>query len=163
MQIDNRALDGFIEHFKTHNCYHAVCEECGYCAAWAKKVVHVDEEKRRAVLKKFDAFIEAIVDRKTLAENEPPDISDIELSPGAATILDNLMAFVPPPLAEVARTKTIQVAAQLGNGDGNGAVGEAAVVQAFWGGTPEPSRPMVRQALEQNGLWLYVEAAGPAS
>lgn len=158
MQIDNRALDGFIEHFKTHNCYHASCDECGYCASWAKRVVTVDEEKRRAVLGKFDTFIDAIENRDTLAENEPIDVSGIELTPEAGAILDNLIAFVPPPLADVARLKTIQVAGQIaGAGEGgNGTVGESAIVQAFWGGTPEPSRPMLREALEQNGLWQHI-------
>ena len=75
---------------------------------------------------------------------EPIDVSGIELTPEAGAILDSLMAFVPPPLADVARLKTIEVAGQIAGAgeEGNGAVGESAIVQAFWGGTPEPSRPM---------------------
>jgi collagenase-like PrtC family protease len=164
MQIDNRELDGFAEHFKTHDCYHSSCDECGYCKRWTEKVVRVDKEKHEAILKKFDAFIEAIVNRETLTENILPDVSNVRLSPEATSVLDSLMAFVPPPLAEIVRLKVIsgaaQMTAQMSKGNsGNGGVGTQAVVVAFWMGTPETSRDPVRQALEQMGLWQYIAAA----
>jgi collagenase-like PrtC family protease len=164
MQIDNRELDGFAEHFKTHDCYHSSCDECGYCKRWTEKVVRVDKEKHEAILKKFDAFIEAIVNRETLTENILPDVSNVRLSPEAASVLDSLMAFVPPPLAEIVRLKVIsgaaQITAQMSKGNsGNGGVGTQAVVVAFWMGTPETSRDPVRQALEQMGLWQHIAAA----
>ena len=165
MKIDNRALDGFAEHFKTHDCYHSSCDECGYCQRWAEKVVRIDEEKRQAILKKFDAFIEAIVERQTIAENESLDVSNVWLSAEAMSVLDALMAYVPSPLAPLARAKTIKGAAQIAKQQvgveptTNGAVGTRAVVCAFWMGTPEPSRDLVRHALEQMGLWHYVTTA----
>jgi len=165
MQIDNRELDGFAEHFKTHDCYHSSCDECGYCKRWTEKVVRVDKEKHEAILKKFDAFIEAIVNREALTENILPDVSNVRLSPEAVSVLDSLMAFVPPPLAEIVRLKVISGAAQItaqmlkGN-SGNEGVGTQAVVVAFWMGTPETSRDPVRHALEQMGLWQYIAAAG---
>jgi hypothetical protein len=163
MHIDNRALDGFAEHFKTHDCYHSSCEECGYCKRWAEKTVRVDEEKRKAILKRFDLFIEAIIERRTLAENTPLDVGNIHLSPEAASVLDSLMVFVPPPLAEIARMKTINGAAQITGKDKNPktdhAVDTGAIVHAFWLGTPEPSRDPLRQALQQMGLWQHVAAA----
>jgi collagenase-like PrtC family protease len=162
MQIDNRELDGFAEHFKTHDCYHSSCDECGYCKGWAEKVVRVEKEKHEAILKKFDAFIEAIINRQTLTENVLPDISNIRLRPEALSALESLMAFVPPPLAEIARMKIIsgaaQITAQQGREDSgtNGGVGTQAVVLAFWMGTPETSREPVRKGLEQMGLWKYI-------
>jgi len=163
IQIDNRALDGFAEHFKTHDCYHSSCEECGYCKRWAEKTVQVDEAKRQAILDRFDHFIEAIIERRTLAENIPLDVSHIKVSPEAASVLDSLMVFVPPPLAEIARMKTINGAAQIAGRNKNAttdeAVGTEAIVHAFWLGTPEPSRDPLRQALEQMGLWQHVASA----
>jgi hypothetical protein len=165
MQIDNRALDGFAEHFKTHDCYHSSCDECGYCKQWTEKVVRVNEERHQAILKKFDAFIEAIINRQTLTENVLPDVSNVRLSPEAASVLESLMAFVPLPLAEIARLKIIHGAAQItaqerrDDSGTNGGVGTRAVVLAFWMGTPEPSREPVRKALEQMGLWQYIAAA----
>lgn len=165
MQIDNRELDGFADHFKTHDCYHSSCDECGYCKRWAEKVVRVDKEKREAILKKFDAFIEAIINRQTLAENVLPDVSNIRLRPDALSVLESLMAFVPPPLAEIARTKIIngaaQITAQQGREDSGtaGGVSTQAIVLAFWRGTPETSRGPVRKGLEQMGLWKHIGAA----
>jgi collagenase-like PrtC family protease len=165
IQIDNRQLDGFAEHFKTHNCYHSSCDECGYCRRWAEKVVRVDREKHQAILRKFDDFIEAIINRETLMENILPDVSNIRLSPEANSVLDRLMAFVPPPLVEIARKKVISGAAQIAtegkrDSGGDASLGTRAIVVAFWMGTPEPSRDPVRHALEQMGLWQYVGAGG---
>ncbi len=131
-------------------------------------MVRVDREKHQAILKKFDDFIEAIINRQTLTENILPDVSNIQLSPEATSVLDSLMTFVPPPLAEIARKKVISGAAQItteegrdGSG-GDGGVGTQAVVLAFWMGTPEPSREPIRRALEQMGLWRHIGAAGVA-
>ncbi len=37
-------MDGFIDFFKKQNCL-AMCDECNYCAKWAKKVVSLDKEE----------------------------------------------------------------------------------------------------------------------
>jgi hypothetical protein len=125
--------------------------------------VQVDEAKRQAILERFDRFIEAIIERRTLAENISPDVSNIHLSAEAVEALDSLMVFVPPPLAEIARMKTISGAAQLAGEQGDTqkghAVGIETIVHAFWLGTPEPSRDPLRQALEQMGLWQHVATA----
>ena len=85
--------------------------------------------------------------------------------PHTQILLESLMAFVPLPLAQIARLKIIHGAAQITTQEGrddsgtNGGVGTHAVVLAFWAGTPEPSREPVRKALEQMGLWQYIAAA----
>jgi collagenase-like PrtC family protease len=42
VQIDNRALDGFIDYFKTKSCQNVDCENCRYCHEWAERVVKID-------------------------------------------------------------------------------------------------------------------------
>lgn len=42
VQIDNRKLDGFLDHFKNFSCQDKDCEECRYCHRWAEKVVKID-------------------------------------------------------------------------------------------------------------------------
>lgn len=37
--MDNRTLDGFLDRFLEKSCGDTVCEECNYCAAWAKKAI----------------------------------------------------------------------------------------------------------------------------
>lgn len=44
VQIDNRALDGFMERFKTQGCVDVDCEECRYCHEWADRVVQLDPQ-----------------------------------------------------------------------------------------------------------------------
>jgi len=44
VHIDNRALDGFMERFRTEGCQDRDCETCRYCHAWADKAVRVDPE-----------------------------------------------------------------------------------------------------------------------
>jgi hypothetical protein len=164
IQIDNRALDGFAQHFKTHDCYHDSCDECGHCRRWAEKVVRINEGKRQSILKKFDAFIEAIAERKTLTETVVPDVSRIRLSPEATSVLDQLMAHVPPPLSEIVRAKTLDGAMKIKTrglpdaSNGPGTVGAEEVVRAFWMGTPEPSRDPVRQTLEKMGFGHVMSA-----
>jgi collagenase-like PrtC family protease len=46
VQIDNRALDGFMERFKEQGCQDLDCEACRYCHEWADRVVQIDPEWR---------------------------------------------------------------------------------------------------------------------
>ncbi len=48
VRIDNRQLDGFIEHFLTHSCADTSCESCGHCAAFARKAVTADTRQTAA-------------------------------------------------------------------------------------------------------------------
>ncbi len=44
--IDNRKLDGFIEHYETHDCSRSVCDEdCCYCGDVAARAVSMSAEK----------------------------------------------------------------------------------------------------------------------
>jgi collagenase-like PrtC family protease len=42
VQIDNRALDGFLDFFQNHGCQEVDCETCRYCHEWADRVVKID-------------------------------------------------------------------------------------------------------------------------
>jgi hypothetical protein len=48
--IDNKALAGFIEGLRLHDCAIDKCERCGYCREWAEKAVFVDGAYRAEVL-----------------------------------------------------------------------------------------------------------------
>lgn len=54
VQIDNRALDGFLDRFKKTGCQDLDCEKCQYCHRWAEKTVKIDpawKEKMLALYK----------------------------------------------------------------------------------------------------------------
>lgn len=73
--IDNKKLDGFIEHFKdNYACNESVCfdansgifekdtdfKSCSYCSNWAKKAVTFDETLRNSYLEKSRGFLDAL-------------------------------------------------------------------------------------------------------
>jgi hypothetical protein len=44
VHIDNRALDGFIDRFRTIGCQELDCDACRYCHEWADRAVTIDPE-----------------------------------------------------------------------------------------------------------------------
>ncbi|MFH1464515.1 MAG: U32 family peptidase [Pseudomonadota bacterium] len=52
LRIDNRRLDGFLDHFERHDCRAVECEACPYCRQVARQVVTVDEPRRRELLRR---------------------------------------------------------------------------------------------------------------
>ena len=49
--IDNSGLDGFIKGIKSCNCLLLDCQKCGYCHAWARKVVYIDDSYKKDGIK----------------------------------------------------------------------------------------------------------------
>jgi len=58
--IDNRALDGFMERFKTESCVGVDCEECRWCYEFAEKAVKIDAGNREAALAAYDELFESL-------------------------------------------------------------------------------------------------------
>lgn len=58
--IDNRALDGFMEKFKTTRCIDTDCEECRWCHDFAEKAVRIDETNRGAALEAYEELFESL-------------------------------------------------------------------------------------------------------
>jgi len=69
VEIDNRAMDGFIDFFKTHGCTSRSCDSCRYCDDWARRVVKVDgvplEEYRRRYREALARFLDGYYFRWT--------------------------------------------------------------------------------------------------
>jgi collagenase-like PrtC family protease len=53
VHIDNRSLDGFVAGLQDIDCRRTDCSQCGYCAAWTKKAVRVDEKFAAEMLKLY--------------------------------------------------------------------------------------------------------------
>jgi collagenase-like PrtC family protease len=56
--IDNRALDGFIQHFLEHNCEDTTCEECRYCHNVSMRAVKI--ERRKEAFEKYSSYQESL-------------------------------------------------------------------------------------------------------
>ena len=60
VQIDNRSLDGFIDHFKNRGCQDKDCESCRYCHKWAEKAVKIDPAWRSRMGAIYDDLLDEL-------------------------------------------------------------------------------------------------------
>jgi collagenase-like PrtC family protease len=61
IQMDNRKLDGFIEHFKKMDCNQTSCSQCLYCEQVFEKVAVVDREGVEKASEKVKNFSEKLL------------------------------------------------------------------------------------------------------
>lgn len=59
--LDNRALDGFLDFFKTADCRKLSCKKCGYCGRVAKKAFRISPAAVKRNLKKLDGKLGGFV------------------------------------------------------------------------------------------------------
>jgi len=60
--IDNRALDGFMERFRTNSCIGVDCEKCRWCHEFAAKAVRIDEAKQVEALEVYEELFDSLHD-----------------------------------------------------------------------------------------------------
>lgn len=60
VRIDNRALDGFLDHFIKGRCQKGACDTCGYCASVTKKAVKVNKQQRACAFKNYEEVLSEI-------------------------------------------------------------------------------------------------------
>ncbi len=62
VEIDNRALDGFIDYFKENSCASKGCDVCRYCEETAAKVIKINgvglDEYRQRYKQAMDRFLD---------------------------------------------------------------------------------------------------------
>jgi collagenase-like PrtC family protease len=61
IQLDNRKLEGFIEHFKANDCNQVPCSSCRYCETVFEKVAVVKKEEVERAAQKVKTFSEKLV------------------------------------------------------------------------------------------------------
>ncbi len=61
IQLDNKKLEGFIEHFKTKDCNQISCSNCRYCETVFEKVAVVKKEEVERAAQKVKHFSEKLV------------------------------------------------------------------------------------------------------
>lgn len=54
VEIDNRALDGFMDRFLTKGCKDMDCDTCRYCHRWAEQAVKIDPEYKARCLSLYE-------------------------------------------------------------------------------------------------------------
>ncbi len=64
VSIDNRALDGFLEHFVKGNCKEGMCLDCGYCQKIAEKAVKIDKDYREKMASKYKLVLDMLLSQR---------------------------------------------------------------------------------------------------
>ena len=62
--IDNRKLDGFLEHFLNEGCDLKFCQDCGYCKKIAEQAVKIDPVYQRKTLDRYFQFRDSLISGK---------------------------------------------------------------------------------------------------
>jgi collagenase-like PrtC family protease len=61
VQLDNKKLEGFIEHFKNEDCNKASCSQCNYCETVFERVAVVKKKEVEQAAQKVKDFSEKLV------------------------------------------------------------------------------------------------------
>ena len=61
IQMDNRKLDGFIDHFKTGDCNQTSCARCRYCENFFEKAAVVKEDELKKCARKVKDFSDKLL------------------------------------------------------------------------------------------------------
>jgi collagenase-like PrtC family protease len=61
IQLDNKKLEGFIEHFKTRDCNQVSCSSCKYCEKFFEKVGVVKKEEVKLAAQRVRDFSEKLL------------------------------------------------------------------------------------------------------
>ena len=61
VQLDNKKLEGFIEHFKNEDCNKASCSQCNYCETFFERVAVVKKKEVEQAAQKVRDFSEKLV------------------------------------------------------------------------------------------------------
>ena len=61
VQLDNKKLEGFIEHFKKEDCNKASCSQCNYCETVFERVAVVKKKEVEQAAQKVRDFSEKLV------------------------------------------------------------------------------------------------------
>jgi collagenase-like PrtC family protease len=61
VQLDNKKLEGFIEHFKNEDCNKASCSQCNYCETVFARVAVVKKKEVEQAAQKVKDFSEKLV------------------------------------------------------------------------------------------------------
>ena len=59
--LDNRALDGFLEHFPNNGCRLKSCQDCRYCQDFAERAIKVDRALQRKLIDRYEQYLSRVI------------------------------------------------------------------------------------------------------
>lgn len=59
--LDNRALDGFLEHCVNNDCRLNSCRDCGYCREVAQRALKVDRLLQQKLIERYEQYLSRVI------------------------------------------------------------------------------------------------------
>ena len=171
--IDNSKLNGFIDFFKKQNCV-AMCDDCNYCAEWAKKVITLDKEETDKYVESVKGYMNDILTSREFGVESAKPRQEKKMglpwNPETAKIFDEIIKLTPPEFQSLARMTISSLAEEKTRKRNSKEVNNKEMTEAFFEGTPNAFQASMRERLKKYGLLkedlltrhdIGVESAGP--
>ncbi|TFF88866.1 MAG: hypothetical protein EU549_02190 [Promethearchaeota archaeon] len=160
LYIDNTKLDGFIDFFKNQQC-RAMCDECNYCAEWAKKAIIIDEEGTQIYLDSLKTFRDNLVTSREFGierkeskkeKKRKKKKTKLEWNPETHEIFETMVSFSPQEFQSMTRMVIGSMSEKKAKNRGSEIVENQDMIQAFLEGTPGPYQEEMKENLKKMGL-----------
>jgi collagenase-like PrtC family protease len=157
--INNRALDGFLEHFEKQQCA-VECADCSYCQTIASKVVQIDEQESKRYCQMLGALKEDLVSSRMFlgdSESQTSDtLSQMEDSMNwdvdTKKKFDHIVGSVPESLRAMAEQVIAKMSEEIAKGRGATCIEQSDMVKAFMQYTPDAFKADMIKGLEELGI-----------
>lgn len=155
--VDNRALDGFLEFFKTKNCI-SECGECNYCKKIAEKTIKIDETQKNYI-EAISGLLKDMTSSRLFSDEETigKEISKgkVEWNDKAKMLYEGGLQKTPEAFKEIARKFVAQRAETNARERRNFIIEEDDVIKAFLSETPAVFKEQMIKDL--TGLGINIE------
>ncbi|OLS15063.1 MAG: hypothetical protein RBG13Loki_1381 [Promethearchaeota archaeon CR_4] len=155
--IDNTKLNGFLDFFKTQNCY-AMCDECNYCETWGKKAVTGDAAGIKRYIDGFKDYQRQIVSSEIFGIKKPkavtttPEMKGMDWNPETFRIYTEMIDDSPPEYQMMARIVISSLAEKYAKIRGSNIIENPDMVSAFMEGVPGPWQADMKAGLKKHDL-----------
>jgi len=150
--LDNKSLDGFIEHFKYNDCNKTSCEDCGYCTSIANKAYKVDEDKAQIALSKVNKKLDNLITSEFFNIKPSKGDNNMQWEPSCKSLFEQLISSVEAEVRDIAKKVVGRQAEDNARERNSLLVEEQDMVNAFLSETPQNEQENMRKKLIELGI-----------
>lgn len=159
MYLDNRKLDGFLEHYRKegHNCDSMCGITCNYCSEIAAKAFEPDPDKQRH--EDYINFMQEGIDNIITCSlaDENTAVQGTKWDEKIKKEYEDLLTIVPWMFRSIAQKKTTAKAEQLAAARKSSVVEAQDMVKAVYSETPKGSMKKLMQKLDKYNHVSYIK------
>lgn len=160
--VDNRRLDGFIDHFAGLQCIDD-CDHCSYCQKVAHEAVRIDEHDAQQYITALNELNDDLISSRAFqAEREPRTATIdqklqkkegiVEWNSETKEQFDRIISHVPESLRPMAQQVIAQMSEEMARGRGAEAVQREDMAKAFLQYTPDAFKADMLDGLKSVGI-----------